>query len=427
VNKAIKLAPILILALLAGCGHRPHPAPSGGPEDTEAPVVLDITPAPLDTLNSRITIVFSKPIERTSALTAVRIYPPILDRKLRWPDQQTMVIDIREALDDNTNYTLWLGADIKDTHGNALAEPQAYVFRHGALQQGRISGTFSWDDPALSSLPVRVDLFSADTTFIASQTCTGGAFEWDNLNIAPYLVRALADVGGDGRYTYGEDPRGEATTTGNEREALTLTLAVEDTVAAHLTKAAMANERQLTLTFSEPVVSFDSLSVFTADSLALRRPVTRTVLRSDALHLLLPPLAEGKYLLHLWGSADARGNRTPADSIFFDAAAVADTVAPVVLFTQPRSGAVLGQVKPLIEVRFSEIIPAESARFELVRDETSTAVPIIIERAGGDHYVLRPTVPLQTYSTYRLEVSASDAAGNPLAGEHSFRWIAIIK
>jgi hypothetical protein len=102
-------------------------------------------------------------------------------------------------------------------------------------------------------------------------------------------------------------------------------------------------------------------------------------------------------------------------------------VAPVVLFTQPRSGAVLGQVKPLIEVRFSEIIPAESARFELVRDETSTAVPIIIERAGGDHYVLRPTVPLQTYSTYRLEVSASDAAGNPLAGEHSFRWIAIIK
>ncbi|MCD4828075.1 MAG: Ig-like domain-containing protein [Candidatus Cloacimonetes bacterium] len=422
-NRAISLA--LLFLIVSACGHRK--APSGGPRDTVAPEVLDVQPAPLDSLGNRITVVFSKPIDRNSALTGIKLYPLVLDRKLRWPDSQTMIIELREELAEDTNYTLWLGRELKDTHGNALPEPEVFVFRHGKLQQGRIAGAFDWENPELAGLPVQLDLFSADTTFIASWVVNEATFALEHLNIEPHLLRAWADVADDGRYQYGNDLRVEALAPAEQRVSLRLEMAVEDTLPPTLKRAVPHSERQVSLEASEPLVGFASVEVISADSLSAPQEVTHAVLHDTEIQLLLSPMIEGRYLVKLHGARDSRGNRTATDSLFFDALVLPDTLRPEALGSSPRSGAVLTEVLPALTVRFSEIIPAGNALFRLVHDESGREVSLDVLSGDSDIYMLQPSAPLKPYATYRLELdqATTDAAGNPLDGLREFRWIVV--
>ncbi len=70
------LTSLLILLLLASCGHKK--TATGGKVDNVKPEIVNINPQQLENISEGvIEVTFSKPIDRTSILSGVTIYPTI--------------------------------------------------------------------------------------------------------------------------------------------------------------------------------------------------------------------------------------------------------------------------------------------------------------------------------------------------------------
>lgn len=126
----------------------------------------------------------------------------------------------------------------------------------------------------------------------------------------------------------------------------------------------------------------------------------------------------------------------PAEVTIVVAPSTADTEAPRVLWTWPGPDAVVGEVAdeplggeafaPFLRIGFSETLDAatvSSAALTIV-DSRGAAVPVRVrwDAAANEAEV----APLQAWTdgTYTAAVGTAvqDAAGNPLAGEHSWRF-----
>ena len=129
---------ILISIGLISCGHKQNP--TGGKKDTIHPEIVSITPDEYsDITDSNIEIIFSKPIERSTILSGIYIYPPILKKKYSW-DGNILTIKILEELEKNTNYYFNFSEKIEGEHGNFLDKGSSFVFASGNLNSNRISG-----------------------------------------------------------------------------------------------------------------------------------------------------------------------------------------------------------------------------------------------------------------------------------------------
>jgi len=413
--KVFSLSLALALTLLSSsCGSRR--SPTGGPEDTEKPKVLTTYPAQFGQLSDgRIEINFSKSLDKSSVAQAVYIYPPIQNKKIT-VDKSTMRIRIDEKLKQDTNYYVTLSTRLKDLRGNPLAENQTLVFAHGKLNDLRLSGLIDYEDNRDNGLPVLVNLLSADSLMIFHQTVLGPAYAIESLNPASYILRAYIDKNNNGRYDFSQEPYFQGSIDLQRTSSLDLSLSYADSSKATVRNVIAKSNREVFITFSEPVVKYGSLMIQRADNNA-ELPVLLSSLDRDQLTLLTELQDSTKYVLSITGIQDRKENVTTLNRVEFVGSTIEDSTPPQIISTNPRNGTTVNNLLPTLEVRFSEIIPRASLKTRLIVADTKREIDLAVIKADGRVYQFKPKQELENYRSHVLQISASDISGNKLAEE----------
>lgn len=114
------LALALAAAALAGCARKQPP--TGGPPDLDPPKVLAVIPdsgATAVDRATRLTVEFSEAMEPRSASLAVDLAPKVEIRARRWSGRRLSLV-LGDSLAADRTYTLFVGSDARDQHGNPL-------------------------------------------------------------------------------------------------------------------------------------------------------------------------------------------------------------------------------------------------------------------------------------------------------------------
>lgn len=135
------LAVLLAAAAAAGCAKKAPP--SGGPPDLEPPRIVSVAPdsgaagVPLD---ARVTIEFSEDMEPRGTGASVEFSPPVEIRQRRWA-KRTLTLVLAESLETDRTYTVFVGGNARDRHGNNLVDSRTLVFTTSpTFPAGRIEG-----------------------------------------------------------------------------------------------------------------------------------------------------------------------------------------------------------------------------------------------------------------------------------------------
>jgi hypothetical protein len=192
----------LWLALAAGCARKLPP--TGGPPDLEPPFVVSVTPdsgATSVDRTGRLVVEFSEAMDPRSASLAVDIAPLVEVKARRWSGRK-LVLVLADSLRANQTYTLFVGTDARDQHGNSLRGGRTVPFTTAPeFPRGRIAGdvlatgfaapgTYLWCYPEGKRPDSTARDFEA--VGLAGET---GAFRVTGLHVpAHYRLWAFADL-----------------------------------------------------------------------------------------------------------------------------------------------------------------------------------------------------------------------------------------
>jgi molybdopterin-binding protein len=424
-NKIVIL-PVLIITLftLFSCGSRSNP--TGGPEDLEKPAILASVPAQYGQIeNGRIEITFSKPIDKTSVTQAIYIYPPVVNKKIT-VDKSTLMIRFNEPLRQDTNYYVTVSTRLKDIRGNSPQENQTLVFANGKLNQLRLSGNVSYEDPADKSLPIQLSLLSSDSLMVMNQASPGPAYVLAALNPDTYILRAFIDKDNNNRYDFGREPYWQQKVDVFQSATLDIGLAYADSTRPTIKLAQAKHLREVELTFSESLSGYGPIKLYRTDN-GDELPVILSSLVGDKMVLLTQAQDAQAYNVEARNIRDLKGNLTPLARGEFRSSQVIDTASPVVVSSIPRTGTSVNDLQPILEIHFSEIIPSASLKAVLKASEAKTDTPLDILSADGSVYRFKPSKPLQNYRSYVLTVSAADISGNKLKEDFKLNFLPLLR
>ncbi len=142
-NQLLKgLLTVAVCSVLVSCANQLPPP--GGPDDTDAPEILEVFPKPSSKnfLGNEIVIRFNEFVDKRSFIESFRIYPePKGVPEISWSGKDAF-ISFPRALEKNTTYVITLGNDLRDIRGgNALPAPAVFAFSTGSrIDTGAISG-----------------------------------------------------------------------------------------------------------------------------------------------------------------------------------------------------------------------------------------------------------------------------------------------
>jgi hypothetical protein len=192
----------LALVLAAGCARKLPP--TGGPPDLEPPSVLRVSPDSGATSVDRTghpVVEFSEAMDPRSASLAVEIAPLVEIKARRWSGRKLALV-FADSLRANQTYTLFVGTDARDQHGNALRSGRAVPFTTASeFPAGRIAGdvvatgfaspgTYLWCYPEGKKPDSTARDF--DAVGLADET---GAFHVNGLHVpGRYRLWAFADL-----------------------------------------------------------------------------------------------------------------------------------------------------------------------------------------------------------------------------------------
>ena len=173
---------VTLLALAAACAScAKRGMPSGGPPDLEPPRLVTVFPdsgtagVPADV---RISLTFSEGMEPRSTGESVSLAPPIEFLRRRWSGR-TLTIELAEPLAPRHTYTLIVGGQARDRHGNPFGAGTALW----CYERGRAPDSTAKDFDAVG---------------IADQD---GAFRISGLAVpGTYRLWAFADLDGNRSY-----------------------------------------------------------------------------------------------------------------------------------------------------------------------------------------------------------------------------------
>jgi len=401
---------ITILFLLISCGHKK--SPTGGKKDTINPEIVSIIPDEYsDISDSNIEIIFSKPIERNSILSGIYIYPPILKKKFIW-DGNILTIKILEELEKDTNYFFNFSSKIKGEHGNFLNESSTYVFASGKLNSKRISGNFSFEDIKDSDKPIQMTLLTSDSTEVFTQVALGKTYIIEDLNNNKYIIRAFIDKNSNKKYDDESEPYFQSFIDSVNSSITNIYLAYADTVKPQLESTIVNCNNNISIKFSEPIVSFSEILIVTADSLETNLNIIAQYLFKDELSILTADQDTIKYQIKLNGILDPKDNLTEEGAILFTGTTFQDTIPPEVISSDPRTGSSVNSFLPKISIHFSEIILEDDIESKLIEVETREIEDIVVLNKNSKHYVFSSKHRLNNYSSYKFVLSAKDISGN---------------
>ncbi len=136
-----------LLALVAlaggGAGCAKKGPPSGGPPDLEPPRVVSSLPdsgAAGVARNTTLAVTFSEGMEPRSTGDAAALAPRVNIRQRRWSGR-TLTLVLGDSLAASQTYTLFVGGNARDRHGNPLASGATVVFTTAdSFPPGRMEG-----------------------------------------------------------------------------------------------------------------------------------------------------------------------------------------------------------------------------------------------------------------------------------------------
>ncbi len=420
---AAVMLPLLLSFLLPSCATQI--APTGGPPDTDPPVVVETDPPQGTThfTGTHVRFTFDEYVDHSSFQQAVHVSP--LQRTppvFNWSGKSVEVAFGDPLLPDRT-YVVSVGTDVKDVHaGNKLARTVNLAFSTGdSLDQGTFFGRVQDSDPTnVSIFAYLLDGRRADTLNPATlnpdyvcQTGKDGSFRFSNIIEGRYRVFAVRDNQKNFLYDIEADDIGMpqdstivvADTTHASSE-LRFRLVKEDTSAPYLQTLEAQTLRTLLLTFNEeidplPVVDsmfsiVDSMTAQRIPVLGMRRNGTK---KFSHLAHLGRDLAPGPHLLIPRLLLDRHGNAMTRPHPF-PVAAEADTLRPQLLGHTPA--------------RDQKEYPADSSlSLSFSMPMTRDFAVAVRDSAGREH-------PLRiTWSTPYDAVLSHDAL--PAAGRYELR------
>ncbi len=406
---------LLLFAL--GCGNKRNP--TGGATDTEKPVVLATYPAELEEIvDGTLEISFSKPMDRNSLANSIYIYPPIQNKKFSL-ERSSLKIKLNEPLKPDCNYYVTLSTRLKDLRGNPLEASQTLIYRSGKLSTARISGLLNYEITSDEGSPIATSLFSEDSLLVFTTNLTGKSFALENLNQMPYRLRSYIDKNQNGRYDPVTEPFFEAITAGLEREVVDQYFAYADTSFIRINSITAVSNREVRIEFSEPVASYQQVLVASDKTLDIKHKI----LENNILTLLTEAQDSLRYTVTVLGATDLKGNRSELLQKQFSGSQQKDADPPVITYTNPRNGASVNNLSPVIELHFNEIIPSGSLKLKLVAGKEEIALKVISE-TGRIHRLL-PQKELPNYSTCQLTVlsTTTDFSGNKLEQDYHLQFL----
>jgi len=220
-GRAAGAAALAGLLFATGCARKQPP--TGGPPDLDPPTVIAVTPDSGATAVSRVprlSVEFSEGMDPRSAALAVELAPPVEIRQRRWSGRRLTLV-LEDSLRADHTYTLFVGADARDRHGNALREGRTVPFTTASrfppgLLAGDVlargfpaPGTFLWCYPEGRQPDSTARDF--DAVGLAGE---GGAFRITGLAVpGRYRLWAFADLNRNHSFEPGQDLLVPADTT----------------------------------------------------------------------------------------------------------------------------------------------------------------------------------------------------------------------
>jgi len=414
-----------VILLMLSCGHRK--SPTGGEKDTIHPEIMAISPDEFsDISDSDLEVVFSKPIERSTIITGVTVYPPILKKKFKW-EGNILTIKIQEELEQDTNYFFTFSTKIKGERGNTLDQDYTFVFASGKLANDKISGHVIWEVETDKKPVAKCTLMAADSTFIQYQEFAGKTFEFDHLNRIDHILEAYADLNNNSKYDYGKEPYFYQINPAAEFSAVDLVLSLEDTLNPSVKSAKTIWNNLVNITFDEPISELSKVEIVSHDSLALPLSIREQYLAETQLTLLTEPMDTLQYIVSFYDVQDKKHNVSDSLFVIFDHSALLDSLPPKVLSIDPRNGQTVTEYQPEIHLEFSEIV-MESGFAPLLKDaEKGTEIPLQILSGNSPKYKFIPDQKLENYSSYQLEIMAGDDLGNIMKEPYIIKFIVIVR
>ena len=192
-------APV-IATLLAACAS--VESPPGGPPDSTAPVLLDITPdtgaigVRPDEVVFRFNEVVGERPARGASLRALFVISPMNgDVETDW---KRSAIGVRPGRGwrDSTTYTVTMLPGLRDLRGNVLYDGTTLVFSTGGpIAQSRVRGlVFDWVAGRISTNGWIEAVSRPDSVVYVASTDSAGAFDLGNIPPGSYTIRAIIDA-----------------------------------------------------------------------------------------------------------------------------------------------------------------------------------------------------------------------------------------
>lgn len=185
-------------------------SPTGGPKDTQQPVVVKSEP-PLYTKNfssKKIRIYFDEFIVLNDIKNQVIISPPMLEMPEFKTRGKSVLIELKEELNENTTYNIFFGDGIADLTENNPVINFRYVFSTGDILdslsiEGNVNNAFSMQPEEDINVMLYID--NSDTVvfdsvpyvlkpYYMTKTNASGNYVLSNLPDHKFKIFALKDV-----------------------------------------------------------------------------------------------------------------------------------------------------------------------------------------------------------------------------------------
>lgn len=319
---AITLLLYKLLVFTSGCAQ--IIPPTGGPRDSLPPVMLGAVPkdSTLNFKGNKIVLTFNEYIqlerpEEQLIISPVPKVSPLIEAKLK-----EVTIRIKDTLEENTTYSINFGKSLKDINEGNPAKQFTYIFSTGKyIDSSRLSGkvTVAQTGRPDSTLIVMLhrsfedSVVSKEKPRYFARLDSAGRFTFNNIAPGRYNIFALKDLGGQKMYlrnsdlfafydstlTIGdnnirpmlyafsempEEPRPGGSRGGTTVKPSTVKKEKKLTYSASLEAGQQDLLGNLTLTFNEPLQSFDSTKLHFTDTLF--QPVGGYHIEADSVNKL---------------------------------------------------------------------------------------------------------------------------------------------
>ena len=423
-------------------------SPSGGPPDTTPPEIINTYPVPgtLHFQDTRISLQFSKYVDKSRLQESIFISPPVGRLRFEWGGAG-VEIKFADSLRADATYIVTIGTDLVDTRNNRMAKAFSLPFSTGDhIDSASISGrVFDANPEGVTIFAYGLDRRKADTLNPArtrpdyvTQTGKDGTFALTYLALGNYRIFAVHDEFKNYLYDpqtdrYGIAP-GDLQLSGARHSVsgIQFQMADEDTTPPFLSSARALDRTHVLLRFSEAMdttaFATGALIADTIDHVKLAVDnVSFTGESSLQAQLVTASQDSSKtYRVTLIGWKDLHGNRLlePSGSGVFAGAATPDTSKPVMNLPGIADSASNVQTDDTVRLVFSEAIRTGS--FERGFRFLDSARQNVGGTAHWDKstaFSFLPSPPLSFGVRYTLRVemdSVMDFAGNHF---HDSIWV----